>query len=653
MKQFFTIAELIAANLPELPRDPSKLNRFASDNWRGDSGKARQTSGKTKPVWEYHYSLLPQAAQTRLLVIHSAPANDDRDAKAEQRRALWQRYEALSSEHKGICEQRLKVIQTADELERGGLSAKAAVMMACRRGGVEKSTLYQWREMVSGVDRQDWLAALAPSYKSERARSECHPDAWEFIKSDYLRAEAPKFSACYRRLLVAAKKKDWSPIPHERSLRRRLEAEVSGAVQRLARKGKEKAKALYPAQRRTRSHLHAMQMVNMDGHKLDIFVRVPWSEQPVRVFLLGIQDLYSGKVLAWRISDSENKETVRLVIGDMVERYGIPDRIYLDNGRSFASKWISGGAATRYRFKVRQEDPEGLLVTLGIEPRWTNPYSGQSKPIERAWGDLAENISKHPFCAGAYTGNTPAAKPENYGSRAVPLDALREHVAREVAEHNSRVGRKAQTCKGRSFDATFEESLAHPGTIVRWPTAAQRSLWLLASEAIRAQKGSGEIHYHGNRYWSRELNQYAGQKVTIRFDPDNLHGSIRVYDLKNVLICEAPCIADAGFDDQEAARQHARKRRDYQKAIAAEKSALAALTAAQLAEILAKGEAASQPAPEPVRPKVTRLVTGNLALKPAPAAEENTFEERFSRALSRVSGEGAILEFPRGDRSRE
>ncbi|NEJ11294.1 transposase, partial [Rhizobium leguminosarum] len=131
-------------------------------------------------------SLLPPAAQTRLLIVHSAPANDDKDVKAEQKRDLWRRYDALSSQHKAICEQRLKVIQMADELERGGLSAKAAIMMACRKGGVEKSALYQWREMVVGIDRQDWLAALAPSYKAERARSECHPKAWEYIKSDYL-----------------------------------------------------------------------------------------------------------------------------------------------------------------------------------------------------------------------------------------------------------------------------------------------------------------------------------------------------------------------------------------------------------------------------------------------------------------------------------
>ncbi len=652
MKQFYSIAELVAANLPELPRTEKSLDNLARAKWRGSDAMSRRVPGKTKPVWEYHISLLPKAAQTRLLIVHSAPANDDRNRKAEKKRALWQRYEALPAHHKAACGARLRALQMADELEQAGMAATAAVLMACRKAGVEKSALYQWRGMVEGVDRQDWLAALAPSYKSERTRSDCHPKAWEFLTSDYLRAESPAFSTCYRRMTKAAAKHGWSPIPHERSLRRRLNAEVPEAVQKLARKGKERAKGLYPAQRRTRSHLQAMQMVNMDGHKLDVFVSVPWAQTPVRMFLLGIQDLYSGKILAWRLSDSENKETVRLVIGDMVEQFGIPDRIYLDNGRSFASKWISGGAATRYRFKVREEDPEGLLVTLGIEPRWTNPYSGQSKPIERAWGDLAENISKHPYCAGAYTGNKPDAKPENYGTRAVPLEGFRAHVAREIAEHNARTGRKAQTCKGRSFDETFQASI-DAGAIVRWPTAAQRSLWLLASEVIRAQKGSGEIHYHGNRYWTRELNQYAGQKVTIRFDPDKLHGTIKVYDLKNSLICEAECIADAGFDDQEAARQHARKRRDYQKAVAAEKAAQTALSASQLAELLAKGEAEQAMPAEPIRPRVTRLARGNLALQQQLATDDGAFEDSFSRALSKVSGDRAVIQFPRGDRSRK
>ncbi len=62
----------------------------------------------------------------------------------------------------------------------------------------------------------------------------------------------------------------------------------------MARDGKDKAKGLYyPAQRRSRTHLHAMQLVNMDGHKLDVFVRMPWSNEPKRMFLVGIQDLFS------------------------------------------------------------------------------------------------------------------------------------------------------------------------------------------------------------------------------------------------------------------------------------------------------------------------------------------------------------------------
>ena len=52
-------------------------------------------------------------------------------------------------------------------------------------------------------------------------------------------------------------------------------------------------------------------------------------------------------ILAWRLAKTENKETVRLVIGDMVERQGIPDRVTLDNGRAFASKWITGRLPNR------------------------------------------------------------------------------------------------------------------------------------------------------------------------------------------------------------------------------------------------------------------------------------------------------------------
>jgi putative transposase len=652
VKEFYSVAELAEANLPGLPRDASSIDKIARARWRGDERLARRVPGKTKPIWEYHYSLLPQTAQTRLLVVHMAPANDDRDLQKERRAKLWHAFEMLSNDHKMVCEERLKALQSAENLERGGMTARAAVTMACARAGITKSALYEWRKMVAGHDRTDWLAALAPSYGCEGKWATCHPDAWETLKSDYLRPERPSFSACYRRVVKLAKWKKWPPLPTERSLRRRFDHEVPEAVQIAAREGRSKLKALYPPQRRTRSHLHAMQAVNMDGHRFDVFVKFP-DGRIGRVYMIALQDLYSGKFVAWRISDSENKETVRLVIGDMVERYGIPDMITLDNGRAFTSKWITGGSKTRYRFKIREEDPRGLLTTLGVELQFTKPFSGQSKPIERAFRDLTDDIARHPICAGAYTGNKPEAKPDNYGSNAIPLETFIAHVDEQMAEHNARPGRKAANCAGRSFDETFNASLAEPGTIVRVATAAQRSLWLLASDGFRPRKPNGEIHLHGNRFWAPALTGYVAKKVIIRFDPDFLHRDIKVYDLDNVLICDAPCIENTGFHDAEAARLHEKARGDYTRAVNAEKAAHASLTAKQLADLYSTGSRQqATPEPEPVRPKITRIARSNLAVQQA-APDEGAFEDSFSRALSKLTGDPAVIEFPKGNRSRK
>ncbi|WP_342636370.1 transposase [Rhizobium azibense] len=334
-----------------------------------------------------------------------------------------------------------------------------------------------------------------------------------------------------------------------------------------------------------------------------------------------------------------------------MERYGIPETMYLDNGKAFASKWITGDAVKRFRFKVKEEDPRGLLSTLNIETHFTRPYAGQSKPIERAWRDLAEVISKHPFCSGAYTGNKPDAKPENYMTRAIPFEDFRQHVAAQIEEHNAQEGRRAENCRGRSFTQTFEASMNAPSTIVRVPTAAQASLWLLASDAIKTKKGSGEIHFQGNRYWNVALNQHAGSKVVIRFDPDALHEPVKVYDLKNRLICDATCIDNTGFDNVDDARMHARAVKNHIKAVQQVADAHATMSAQQLGEIYYRGEKVKPPEPEKVRPTVTRLVTnGSLALSPAPAdaISEERFESLFSRALGIVQG-GAVIEFPNGN----
>ncbi|MGV2183654.1 transposase domain-containing protein [Rhizobium rhizogenes] len=659
MTEFLTFNELLALSLPGLPASLSGFAKKAkAEGWRANPALFCKADGREGGGgFKYHVSLLPKEARDRLTFITADTTDAETKAVKARKDALWARFNKLSKDHKAICETRLKVLRRVEELVRDrSIRRDAAVAIATFDAGVQKSAYYEWRKMTEGLDAEDHLAALAPDFAGNDGTvadlAECHPKAWEVLTSDYLRPEKPAFSACYRRMAKAAKRNGWEPVPSERTLRRRMEADVGKAAALLKRQGKDKARTLVPAQRRSRAHFHAMQAVNMDGHKIDVFVDVPWSKKPARFYLIGIQDLYSGLILSHRLAEAETWEAVRLVIGGMVERYGIPETMYIDNGKAFASKWISGDAVQRFRFKVKPEDPRGLLTTLGINVHFTRPYAGQSKPIERAWRDLAEAISKHPFCSGAYTGNKPDAKPENYMTRAIPYEEFRRHVAEQIEDHNEQLGRRAENCRGRSFLQTFEASMRAPATIVRQPTAAQSSLWLLASEAIKTKKGSGEIHYQGNRYWHVALNQYAGDKVVIRFDPDALHQPVKVYDLKSRLICEAKCIENTGFDNVDDARMQARLVKNHIKAVRQVADAHATLTAQQLGEIYSRGNK-PKAEPEKVRPTVTRLVTsGNLALAPtqapADAISEQHFETLFSRALGIVQANG-VIEFPSGN----
>uniref|UniRef100_UPI0035D02902 DNA-binding protein n=1 Tax=Bartonella sp. TT119HLJHH TaxID=3243579 RepID=UPI0035D02902 len=84
MKEWFTIAELAEAALPGLPKTKIGLNNLALKKWRLNTQLFRQTLGKTKPVWKYHISLLPEGARAALLVRFGG-AVDVKQTQGEQK----------------------------------------------------------------------------------------------------------------------------------------------------------------------------------------------------------------------------------------------------------------------------------------------------------------------------------------------------------------------------------------------------------------------------------------------------------------------------------------------------------------------------------------------------------------------------------------
>lgn len=492
-----------------------------------------------------------QAADTELQARIKAQCEALLFAKGHRKKEAERRHAALLAvEHMrrdtgaSLSEARRRVATLATEAGEQGRSVK---------------TLKRYAALVRDIPRAYWLAFLLPDETGSAPPLEIHPATWEAFKRDYGRVEQPDAAACYRRLRRRAQvNPEWGALPSLKTLQRRWDA--LPATERVGlREGLEALERMGPPIRRDYSTIAAMEIVNADGHVFDVFVK--WPDGSIgRPVVVGWQDVYSKKILAYRVGRSETAELVRLSYCDMVREYGIPQHAHLDNGRAFAAKSNTGGMATRYRFKVRPEDPAGVFGRMGTEVHWVTPYNGKAKPIERAWRDLATDIAKRPEYAGAYVGNSPGNKPANYGAHAVLLDVFLRVLADGVAEYNAREERTSEVAAGRSFDAVFSESYAR-STITR-ATRDQLAMMLLASEAVTIAR-NGHIRFARNLYWDEATAMHAGERVELRFDPDALHEDVHVFALDGSYIAKVPCTHAHGWGNTEAMQAAIKRQRDW------------------------------------------------------------------------------------------
>lgn len=607
MKEWYSAAEL--AGLPEMPGTERGVKKAAvREAW----GSRKRKRGKGV---EYCISSLPAATQAALVKpLQSAQAPAKPAAVVNTSESLWLRYEQAPGSMKAEAQRRLQALQLCQRLIELGSAKSVVVNQVAEEYATNRATLYRWEKAVKAYHASDWLAVLVPRYTGRTKGADCTPAAWEFFKADFLRPEKPTLTACYERLKRAAQEHGWE-IPAARTINRWSQERIPLTVTILKREGEHALMRRYPSLERSVRDLHALQWINGDGYQHNVFVRWPNGEiaRPKTWFW---QDIYSRKVLAYRVDTTEHTDQIRLSFGDLVEQYGIPEHVTIDNTRAAANKWMTGGVANRYRFKVKDDDPLGLFPSLGIQIHWTSVIAGkghgQAKPIERTFGvgGLGEYVDKHPAFAGAYTGENPMAKPDNYGDKAVPLEEFLQRLNEEIVEWNARTARRTEICAGkRSFDEAFNHSYA--AAPIRKATAEQRRLWLLSAEAVTVKndgtftlEAGAKVGGGRNRYYAPELQALgeARQKIIVRFDPASLHESMHCYTLDNRYIAEALIMDSAGFGDTHTSRVYNRTRKQF---IKAQKEAAKAEVSMTTLEVAAQLPAPSLP--DPVSNKVSRI----------------------------------------------
>lgn len=572
MKEFYSIKEI-----SELLGNSCGLNELRLKALRG-GWSCRTRVGVKGLEYEYELSSLPREISFR---IYEKFSEERRARRLEKRSSdIWQRWSKASFKAREKAKERLELVLEIGKYTRQGYLLKDALLKVSEEKGTPFKTLEKWYQKTLKHDKSDWAAVLLDSSHLRRKgkTKEFTPQAFEWLKNDYLRPEKPAFNSCYYRLTYLAQAHEWQ-VPSIHTARRRLFAEVGKAQISYLREGAKGLVDLYPKQQRSVAHLNAFEWLNGDGYRHNVFVE--WHNgEVVRPVTWFWQDVRTRKILGYRVDISENSDAIRLSLMDVIYKYGIPKHITIDNTRAAANKWLTGGLPNRYRFKVKADEPLGILPLLGIETHFTSIVEGvasaHAKPIERSFGTggIGEYVDKHPLLKGFYTGSSVTSTPANYnkGSKGIAYDQFITALEIGINLHNSKPDRHTELGQGiYSFDQIWERDYKkefHPQA-----SAEQLRLLMLMSEATSIKSNGtftlsvgGKVNNKKNIYLIESLIGSVHQKIVVRFDPKDLHSKVWCYSLKGEYLGEAICTVPHAFGSKEAGREHHREKTKWLKA---------------------------------------------------------------------------------------
>lgn len=406
-------------------------------------------------------------------------------------------------------------------------------------------TLYRkWKAVKAG----DLRGLVDKRGKWRKGKSSVDETVWQIFQYYYLDQAEHSISKCieYTKLWVQERFPDlYTEIPNYSAFYRRMQREMPECVKVLGRKGhKAYSDRCAPYIRRTYEDIASNEWWIADNHTFDVMVR-DRDGKLHRPYLTAFLDARSGIFTGWHITDNPCSDATLVALRKGILRYGIPDNIYVDNGREFLTFDIGGLGHRKKKPKdgVELFEPPGVFKRLGIEMTNAIVRNAKAKIIERRFLDVKNDLSR---LFETYTGGNVLEKPERLKTvlrkDAVYTDEeFREYVEMvleyyfNLQEYNGAVTKD----RGKLKMDVFNEHL------YRKRTASAEELHLMLMRSSRPQKvGRRGVHLDisGTHidYWNDDfLFLMQGQTVYFRYDPDDL-SEVRIYDLEDRYLMSVP-----------------------------------------------------------------------------------------------------------------
>ena len=467
--------------------------------------------------------------------------------------------------------------QFEKEMKRKGMTSKTEIKDAfvekwnCEHPDFKRSkkTLYDWiKKKKKGESLIDKRGG------HNRGQSSILPYYQQFFLDLYLQQSQLPFAVCYR-LTLAEAAKNGDKIPKEKAFKKLLD-NTPYSVKVRGREGKKAFEdKCMPTALRDFSALAPNELWVSDHHLWDLFVRVPdghggW--KPARPWGSYWMDMRTRKVMSSFIRiESPNSDIVLLSFGIAVEKYGIPQEVYLDNGRDYKARdlFYPEGHMSKQDIKNEEIIKDGiseyflknatnsLAANLQMKVTYARPYNARAKPIERLFNTIENNFGKlYPSYAGSNAKN----RPEDLKK----LDIMDMPTLEEFIEHHTQYIEDIYNNCPHSGDSMKNKSPNYWYDSIEYTkrTMSSDMLYFTFMRVSRARKVSKEgIRFNKKLYLNPEYQNYVDKKVIIKHNP-TAPENIYIFDLNENFLFIASERKKYGFeltDEDYAQMNHERK----------------------------------------------------------------------------------------------
>lgn len=422
---------------------------------------------------------------------------------------------------------------------------------------ISKKSLYDWMKK-SKSGQVEKLIDKRGGYN--RGQSSIPKYYQEFFLSLYLHQSKPPFDACLRRTQNEANK-NGDVIPGTKAFKNLLKNMDDSIIARAREGQKYFEDNFMPTMQRDYSKLLPNDIWVSDHHLWDVFVRVPDGKggwKPVRPWGSYWMDMRTRKVLSGFIrEEAPNSDIVLLSFGIAAEEYGIPKRVYLDNGKDYKARDLFYPEG--HLLKQEKQNQEivlhgiskeelgksynSLAGNLQIEVTYAIPYNARAKPIERLFNTLENDFGKfYP----SYAGSNAKKRPEDLKD----LDIMKMITMDEFIEQHKKFIEEIYNNSPHSGNSMDNKSPNY------WYANLEFSKRIVSKEALyftlmrtnrpRIIQKEG-IRFNKELYLNAEFQNYVGTKVIVKHNPVKPE-IIYIFDMNENILFPAVRRKKYGFE---------------------------------------------------------------------------------------------------------